>query len=70
MDRISEIIGINNALIVKTTLDNADISFGKGSNSDEIVIVLHSVIDNDLKTSLVQVKTIFSYLPFFNKFQT
>ena len=45
-------------------------SFVKGSNSDELVIVLHSVIDNDLKTSLVQAKTVFSCLPIFNKFQT
>ena len=45
-------------------------SFVKGSNSDELVIVLHSVIDNDLKTSLVQLKTAFSFLPIFNKFQT
>ena len=42
----------------------------KGSNSDELVIVLHSVIDNDLKISLVQAKTRFSYLPIFNKFRT
>ena len=81
MDRIAEIIGINNALnFVKTTLDNADeftmvvinenTSFVKGSNSDEIVIVLNSVIDNDLKTSLVQEKTVFLYLPIFNKFRT
>ena len=45
-------------------------SFVKGSNSDKLVIVSHSVIDNDLKTSLVQAKTLFSYLPIFNKFQT
>ena len=42
----------------------------KGNNSDELVIVLHSVIDNDLKTSLVQAKTVFSCLPIFKKFQT
>ena len=42
-------------------------SLVRGSNSDELVIVLHSVIDNDLKTSLVQAKTVFS---FFNEFQT
>ena len=42
----------------------------KGNNSDELVIVLHSVIDNDLKTSLVLAKTVFSCLPIFNKFQT
>ena len=27
----------------------------KGNNSDELVTVLHSVIDNDLKTSLVMI---------------
>ena len=42
----------------------------KGNDSDELVIVLHSVIDNDLKTSLVQAKTVFSCLPIFKKFQT
>ena len=45
-------------------------NFVKGSNSDELVIVLHSVIDNDLKTSLVQLKTVFLFLPIFKKFQT
>ena len=45
-------------------------SFVKGSNNDELVIVLHSVIDNYLKTSLVQAKTVFSCLPIFKKFQT
>ena len=45
-------------------------NFAKGSNSDELVIVLHSVHDNDLKTSLVQAKTVFSCLPIFKKFQT
>ena len=45
-------------------------SFAKGTHSDELVIVLHSVIDNDRKTSLVQAKAVFSYLPTFNKFQT
>ena len=80
-NRITEIIGINNAPnFVQTTSDGVselimvDIhenkSFVKGSNNDELVIVLHSVIDNDLKTSLVQAKTVFSCLPIFNKFQT
>ena len=80
-NRITEIIGINNAPnFVQTTLDGVselimvDIhenkSFVKGSNNDELVIVLHSVIDNYLKTSLVQAKTVFSCLPIFNKFQT
>ena len=46
-------------------------SFVKDSNSDDkFVIVLHSVIDNDLKASLVQAKTVFSCLPIFNKLQT
>ena len=33
-----------------------NISFVEGNYSDEIVIVLHSVIDNYLKTSLIQPK--------------
>ena len=46
-------------------------SFVKDSNSDDkFVIVLNSVIDNDLKTSLVQAKAVFSCLPIFNKFKT
>ena len=45
-------------------------SFVKGSNNDELVLVLHSVIDKDLKTSLAQAKTVFSCLPTFNNFQT
>ena len=80
-NEIIELIGINHAKdVVKNTIDDADefimidvhknTSFVKGSNSDELVIVLHSVIDNDLKTSLVQLKTVFSFLPIFNKFQT
>ena len=80
-NRIIKIIGINNANdFVQTTLDDGsefvmvniheNTSFVKGSNSDKLVIVSHSVIDNDLKTSLVQAKTLFSYLPIFNKFQT
>ena len=59
-NRTAEIIGINNVPnFVKTALNNADkfimvdvhenTSFVKDSNSDELVIVLHSVIDNDLK---------------------
>ena len=80
-NRIAEIIGINNTpSFDKTTIANADelimvdvhenTSFVKSSNSDELVIVLHSVIENDLKASLVQAKTIFSWLPIFNNFQT
>ena len=71
-NKIIELIGINNAKdFVKNTIDDADefimvdvhknTSFVKSSNSDELVIVLHSVIDNDLKTSLVQAKTVFSF---------
>ena len=69
-NKIVELLNINNAEhFVKYTLDDnseyveADVhkntSFVKGSNSDELEIVLHSVIDNDLKTSLVQLKTVF-----------
>ena len=60
-NRSIKIIRINNAnAFVKTTLDDGsefimvdvheNTSFVKGSNSDELVIVLHSVIDNNLKT--------------------
>ena len=34
--------------------------FVKRVNSNKLVIVLHSVIDNDLKTSLLQAKALFS----------
>ena len=78
-DRIIKIIGINNVKdFVKNAIDGADefimvdvhknTNFDKSSNSDELVIVLQSVIDNDLKT-LIQAKTRFSYLPIFNKFK-
>ena len=75
-------IGINNAndFLKNTINDNADefimvdvhknTSFVKGSNSDKLVMVLHSVIDNDLKTLLVQANTVFSYLSIFDKFKT
>ena len=67
-NKIIELIGINNAKnFVKNTMDDVDEfimvgihksrSFVKGGNSDELVIVLHSVIHNDFKTSLVQTKT-------------
>ena len=80
-NRIIKMIGIIIANdFVKTTLDdgskfimvdvNENTSFVQGSNSDELVIVLHSVIDNDLKISLVQAKTAFSCLTTFNKFKT
>ena len=79
-NKFIELIGINNAKdFVKNTIDDADefimvdvhknVSFVKCSNSDELVIVLHSIVDNDLKTSLVQAKTVFSFLPIFNKFE-
>ena len=65
-NRINELIGINNAKdFVNTIHDNTEFiivdvhkntSFVEGNYSDEIVIVLHSVINNYLKTSLVQVK--------------
>ena len=75
-NKIIELIGINNAKdFVKYTINDAadefimvdvhkNTSLVKGSNSDELVIVLHSVIDNDLKTSLVQARTV--YLRIFN----
>ena len=66
--------------MLRNTIDGADefitvdvrknTSFVKGSNSGEPVIVLHSVIDNDLKASLVPAKTVFSCLPIFNRFKT
>ena len=57
-NRINKLIGINNARnFVQTTLDDGsefimidvheNASFVKASNSDELVIVLHSAIDND-----------------------
>ena len=82
MNRIIKVIGINNAndFVKNTKDDNADefimvdvhenTSFVKGSNSDELAIVLHSVIENDLKTWLAQVKTVFLSLPILNKFKT
>ena len=79
-NKIIELIGINNAKnFLKYTTDDADefimvdvhknTNFVKASNSDKPVIVLHSVIDNDLKT-LIQLKTVFSFLPIFKKFRT
>ena len=60
-NKIIELIGRNNAKnFVKNTIDDADefimvdvhknACFVKGSNSNEPVIVLYSVVDNDLKT--------------------
>ena len=66
-NKITELIGITNAEnFVKTTEDNGDecievdvnknTSFVKGNTKDikELVIVLDSVIDDCLETSLVQ----------------
>ena len=66
-NKIIELIGINNAKdFVKYTIDDADEfimvdvhknrSFVEGNYRGELVIVLHSVTDNYLKASLVQVK--------------
>ena len=66
-NKIIELIGINNAKdFVKNTTNNADeyiitdvhknTSFVEGNYSGGFVIVLHSVINNYLKTSLIQVK--------------
>ena len=65
-NKITELIGINNEDFVETTLDDGDkyievnvhknTSFVKGNyrNRNKLVIVLDSVIDDYLKTSLVQ----------------
>ena len=66
-NKIIELIGINNAKdFVKNNIDDDDefimvdahknTSFVEGNYRDKLVIVLHSVIDNYLKTSLIQVK--------------
>ena len=65
--KITELIGINSAKdFVKNTTNNADecivvdvhknASFVEGNYSGGLTIVLHSVINNYLKTSLIQVK--------------
>ena len=68
-NKIIEVIGTNNAKdFVKNTIDDdadefimvdvhKNTSFVEGNYRDKIVIVLHSAIDNYLKTSLIQVKT-------------
>ena len=68
-NKIIEVIGTNNAKdLVKNTIDDdadefimvdvhKNTSFVEGNYRDKIVIVLHSAIDNYLKTSLIQVKT-------------
>ena len=66
-NRIIELIGINNAKDFANTIDddtNEFIMVGVSKNTSSVegnyrnkhVIVLHSVIDNYLKTSLIQVK--------------
>ena len=76
-NKIIELIGINNTKdFVKYTIDGADEftmvdvhknkSFVEGNYRDELVIVLHSVIDKYLKASLVQVK-IHTHINFINK---
>ena len=68
-NKIIELIGINNGkgFAKNTRDDDADefimvdvhknTSFAEGIYRDKLVIVLHSVINNYLKTSLMQVKT-------------
>ena len=64
-NKITELIGINNAQdFLETTLDNGDefimvdihksISFVKGNYRNKLAIVLDSVINDYLQTSLVQ----------------
>ena len=66
-NKIIELIGINNAKdFVKNTIDDHDefimvdvhknTSFVEGNYRNKLVIVLYSVIDNYLKTSLIQAK--------------
>ena len=64
-NKVIELISINNVKdFVKNTIDNYDdgfivvdvhknTSFFEGNYRDKIVIALHSVIDNYLKTSLI-----------------
>ena len=64
-NKITELIGINDAHdFVETTLDDGDkfiaadvhrnTSFAEGNCRDKLVIVLYSVINDYLRTSLVQ----------------
>ena len=64
-NKITELIGINDAQdFVETTLDDGDkfiaadvhrnTSFSEGNCRDKLVIVLYSVINDYLRTSLVQ----------------
>ena len=69
-NKVIELIGINNTkYFVKNTLDNdadefimvdvdKNTSFVEGNYIDELVIVIHSIVDNHLKTSLAQLKNI------------
>ena len=69
-NKIIELIGINNTkYFVKNILDNdadefimvdvdKNTSFVEGNYIDELVIVIHSIVDNHLKTSLAQLKNI------------
>ena len=63
-NKITELIGINNAPdFVKTTLDDdsefimvdvlENTSIAEGNYRSELIIILHSVIDNCLKAALV-----------------
>ena len=63
-NKITELIGINNAPdFVKTTLDDdsefimvdvlENASIAEGNYRSELIIILHSVIDNCLKAALV-----------------
>ena len=68
-NKIIELIGINNTKdFVKNTIDddadefimlyvNKNTSFVEGNYRKKLVIVLHPVVDNYLKTPLIQVKT-------------
>ena len=64
-NKITELIGVNNAQdFVETTLDDGDefimvdvhknASFVRGNYRNKLAIVLHSVIDDYLQTSLAQ----------------
>ena len=69
-NKIIELIGVNNAKdFVKNTINDytdefimvdvhRNTSFVEGNYRDKLVIVLHSVIGNYFKTSLIQVKGI------------
>ena len=68
-NKITKVIGINNAkdFVENTKDDDADefimvdvhkkASFVESNYKDKLVIVLYSIVDSYLKTSLAQVKT-------------